>query len=244
MNIKTKKALASGALAISLGALALGVAGVSPALATSQATDPSGGGDTQLSASTETGPWCGWYLTDVSAELELVPVNVEETTYVGTAIDLTVTDPLGLSAFVGGSESHSDDTSNCSWYGDTNKQAVEVSVTADSANFMATPFLGDPDTSMDFSLDSDNRLTITVAADTDFCNGFFVTDLTYIYGESLTATPIESAVFTEVGTTDRCDWEVTYSTSIPAGLVPTYGGDTYVYTGPTLTTTLEIIDTF
>ena len=245
MNIKTKKALAGGALVISLGALALGVAGVSPALATSQAPDPSGGGETQLSASTETGAWCGWYLTDVSSELVLEPVNALETTYVGTAIDLTATDPLGSSAFVGGTDFHDEDTTNCSWYGAPNQQAVEVSIEADSANFeaMAEFYNDETDTSMDFSLTSENRLTITVDEDVAYCNGFFVTPETSIYGGALTSTPIESAVYTDVGTTDRCDWDVTYTTSIPAGLVPTYGGTTYSYTGPTLTTTREIIDT-
>ena len=256
MNIKTKKALAGGALVISLGALALGVSGVGPALATSEGPLPSGGGDTDLTASTLTGAWCGWYLTDVSSELVLEPVNALETTYVGTAIDLTATDLLGSSAFVGGTDVHDDDTTNCSWYGAPNQQAVEVSIEADSANFeaMAEFYNDETDTSMDFSLNSDNPLTITVDEDlaTDevtglrlYCNGFDVTEVTTIYGTllDLISNPISSAVYTDVGTTDRCDWDVTYSTSIPAGLVPTYGGTTYSYTGPTLTTTLEIIET-
>ena len=245
MNIRIKKALASGALAISLGALAFGVAGVSPALATDTPAPPAdpqvlGDGATDLDTSITSVAWCGWYLSGVAADLTLVPVDGVTTTYNGLEIPLTA-ENSGLTAFVGGDNEHVDDVDNCSWYGDSNTQAVEVTITASSVLFSAESSLGS-DAEMNFSLEESNKLNITVDQVEESCVGFTTTSEDPIWGEDTTSNPVTSAVYTDVGTNDICDWSVTYTTSIPGDMVPTYGGSIYSYTGPTLTTTLEIID--
>jgi hypothetical protein len=245
MNIRIKKTLASGALAISLGALTLGVAGVSPSLAAPGTDDDVsrnpqvlGSSETTLDTSITSVTWCGWYLTGVSGALTLAPSDGVTELYDGTEIPLTVSND-GLSVYVGGDATYSDSPENCSWYGDSNKQAVEVTVTASTDAFTASSSVGS-DTAMDFYLDSENPLNIGITEDTE-CAGFTTTSADQIQGADLVSNPVTSAVFTLVGTNDICDWSATYTTSIPAGMVPTYGGSLYSYTGPTLTTTLEII---
>lgn len=241
MKTRTKKFLASGALAVSLGALALGVSGVGPALATTSGPDPdpAGGFSTTLGASTETGEWCGWYLRGVDSDLTLMPVIPTQDTYTGVEIELEVED-TELSAFVNGTSVYSNSSDNCSWYGNANKQAVSVTVTAADNEFTATTTEGS-DTSMDFFLTDLNPLTLTVTEGAECAtNGFFIDSLDEIAGADLTSEPVTSAVSSAVQTTDTCGWDVTYGVSIPEDLVPTYGGAAYVYTGPTLTTTLEV----
>jgi hypothetical protein len=161
------------------------------------------------------------------------------TEYDGDAIPLSAQN-TGLSAHVGGSSLYDELPDNCSWYGPDNKQAVAVTLSTTTNSFTATNLMG-TDAEMDFNLDSDNKLNISVEKDTA-CTGFTTTDLDAIFGEDNESEPVSSALSASVGTNDVCDWSITYETSIPAGMVPTYGGTLYSYTGPTITTTLEIIE--
>jgi hypothetical protein len=253
MNLKTKKALASGALAISLGALALGVAGISPAIAEGESGAPADpivlngeapgtpgtSSSTSTSTSTETLDWCGWYLSGVDGELSLEPDTV--TKYAGEAIELSAED-AGLSVFVGGTSTHSEATDNCSWYGVDNKQEISVTVTASGYEFDGEVDGGSGDESMDFILDSGNPLNIDVTADTTCTSGGFgIDDQASIYSpDTLISKPVTSNSQSAVTTVDKCDWSVDYVTSIPGGLIPLYGGVIYDFVGPTLTTTLSI----
>lgn len=264
MNLRIKKAAAIGALTISMGTLALGVAGMNPALANEEqpagavVVDGNASGATSLSASTTTTRWCGWYLSGVDTELQLTAAS---NTYDGSRIVLSAEDSglevfvNGLQAFGDGSFSdYSSDEANCSWYGSSNIQEAHVRVTANNATFTGTADRGgspDPtDTSMNFVLsDTDEALSLDVTEADVSCTsfGFDLTAATDIHSGSLTSTTVMSASDQAVGddpvvgTNDRCVWSVGYATAIPAGKVPTYGGVLYVYTGPTLTTTLEII---
>jgi hypothetical protein len=252
MNVKTKKALASGALAISLGALALGVSGISPALAEVENGAPPNPvvlndgtpgeeSSTTITASTETLAWCGWYLSGVDGSINLAPET--ETKYDGTAINLSAEDS-GLSVFVGGTSTHSPEADNCSWYGDLNKQEVSITVLASSFAFDAevNGGAGSGDTSMDFTLDSGNPLNIDVTpSENCTTNLFVIDDEASIYSPStLDSKPVSSNAQAAVQTVDKCDWSVDYVTSIPGGLIPLFGGVTYDFVGPSLTTTLEI----
>lgn len=243
MNSKFKKALAGATLSLAIGAMAIGIAGVGPALA---ATTQPGSGDVGLtesttSASTTTLPWCGWYLTGIDATLAL---DASNSTYDGTEIDLTASDD-GIEAFVNGSGTYSSATDNCSWYGSANQQAAWVSVVANSAAFTATtPADTDgTDSSMNFNLDSANKLNITVTENPDgscVADGFTLVPDASVFDGTLSSNPIKSAASVDVTTTDRCAWSMNYATKIPGGKVPTYGEATYTFTGPTLTTTLDI----
>lgn len=243
METKFKKALAGVTLTLAIGSLALGIAGVGPAIAatTQPGAEDVGSTTSSTSASTTTLPWCGWYLSGIDASLALDASKAE---YDGTEIDLTATD-TAIEAFVNGSEVYSDTTDNCSWYGSANQQAAWVSVSANTAEFTATTTADadGTDSSMDFNLDADNKLNITVAQNPDGsceADGFSITPDASVFGGTLSSNPIKSALAADVTTTDKCAWSMSYATKIPGGKVPTYGEATYEFTGPTLTTTLDI----
>jgi hypothetical protein len=244
MNLKTKKALASGTLALSLGALALGIAAVNPALANEeQQFDSTGSGTTSFVAETMTQAWCGWYLQGIDSSLTMTATSER---YDGSEIGLSA-DDTGLEVFVGSSSTYSDQADNCSWYGSSNQQAAWVTVNANHAGFTGTADreVPDPtDDSMNFMLDSVvNPLTLTITAgETCASDNFIVDQLDSISDGDLFSNPVKSAIETDVLTTDRCGWDVVYGTKIPTGKVPKFGGVVYDFTGPTLTTTLEIQD--
>lgn len=242
MNIKFKKALAAGSLTLALGGLALSFTGVGAAIAATTAPSGSdvGTATSSTTASTTTLPWCGWYLTGIDSALTLSGATV----YDGTEVSLTAAD-TSLEAFVNGSSTYSAADDNCSWYGNTNKQAAWVSVTADTAAFDAstTADTAGTDNSMDFALDTDNKLNITAVEDPSAnctTNGFSITADASVFGTTLSSNPVKSALSTDVTTHDKCTWSMNYATKIPGGKVPTYGDATYTFTGPTLTTTLDI----
>lgn len=259
MKIRIKRALATGALAISLGALALGVAGINPALAETSGAPPTPEiiddiSSTTLGSSTQTLSWCGWYLSGVSESIQLVPVDDPDTVgliesdgpdankYDGTEILIGASDS-DISLFVNGNSSYLDDADNCSWYGDPNKQEVWVSVEASGVSFDAVSDNAGPDSSMNFDLENSNPLNLNVVPD-QFCvptYGFSIDAEASIYDvDSLESFPVKSNSQASVGTTDMCSWTVNYVTSIPSGLVPVYGDALYTYTGPLLTTTMEV----
>jgi hypothetical protein len=243
MNLLLKKSLAGVTLSLAMAGLLAGTMAVGPALANQQQEEPENGFEgisASTSASTYTLPWCGWYLTGVSDSLTL---NGSSTSYDGTEIELSGED-TELLAFVNGSESYSEATDNCSWYGAENRKAAQVTVTANGSAFDGAPEGGDEnDTSMDFALEAENKLNIAVNEDPDgacTADGFQVNPDASMYNDVLSSTPIQSANSTDVTTTNRCAWSMEYSTKIPAGMSPKYGALNYFFTGPTLTTTLDI----
>jgi hypothetical protein len=242
MNLLLKKSLAGVTLSLAMAGLLAGTMAVGPALANQQQEEPEGGFEgisATTSASTYTVPWCGWFLTGVSTELVL---DGSSTSYDGRAIDLTGED-TDLMAFVNGSDTYSAAPENCSWYGASNTKAAQVTVTANGSTFDGTPEGGDDeDQSMDFDLVADNKLDISVLDPDGACaaDGFQVNPDASVYEGVTSSTPIESADVENVSTIDRCAWSMEYSTTIPADMSPKYGALNYYFTGPTLTTTLDI----
>jgi hypothetical protein len=244
MNLLLKKSLAGVTLSLAMAGLLAGTMAVGPALANNQQDEPDegfAGISATTSASTVTLPWCGWYLTGVSDSLNLVGAQEK---YDGTELELSGQDDE-LVAFVNGSETYSDSADNCTWYGAQNTKAARVTVSADGASFDARPDGGDEsDNSMDFVLDEANKLDIAVIQNPDgacTADGFQVDADASVYESNLSSTPIQSAAADSVTTTNRCGWSMQYNTTIPGGLSPWYGDLTYFFTGPTLTTTLDIL---
>jgi hypothetical protein len=50
-----------------------------------------------------------------------------------------------------------------------------------------------------------------------------------------TAIPLDAAE-----SNDKCNASMSLSVTIPAGKTPRYAGDTYTFTGPTMTTNIDI----
>jgi hypothetical protein len=191
-------------------------------------------------------PWCGWYVsTDDATEIALEPVEGEPTEYTGIEISLAET-ATQTTAYVGpesGLTSRPDIT-DCSWFTEGSKYGARYDVTASGETFTASAVLlgGDTlDAPMNFEATSGtNPLRITnVGIETCSSDNFEPSLSAELYGSTLTTTPW--TVLTEdVENNNFCQWSAKYEIKIPTGLIPTYGGVTYKWTGPTLTHTLVI----
>jgi hypothetical protein len=247
MKTQIKKTLATVTLAFSVTGLAAGLGGVALATAAEgeRPTAASGNvGNTTTSASTTTLPWCGWYINGLSNEIILDG----EATYEGTAVELSGSSAAKVSAFVNGSSTYSSSSTNCSWYSDSNKQSASLTVALAAGELTsftaATDRLDSSDTSMNFDLTSDNKLSITATPDADCeTNKFAVVSDASIFSGQTSSTPVRSSTLrTEITTANKCSWTMNYATTIPANKTPKYGNETYNYTGPTLVTSLAVAD--
>lgn len=247
MNTQIKKSLAAIALTFAVSGLAVGFSGVALATAAEgeRPTEATGNvGNTTTSASTTTLPWCGWYIAGLSNTIILEGAE----TYEGVAVDLSGSSAATVSAFVNGSSNYSPTSSNCSWYSDSNKQSASLTVAladGESTAFTAATDRLDPsDTSMNFDLTADNKLSITATPGVDCeTNNFEVAPDASIYFGQTSSTPVQSSnLRTEITTTNKCSWTMNYATTIPANKTPKYGNETYNYTGPTLVTSLAVTD--
>jgi len=244
MDIRIKKVLAMAGLPIAAAGLVAGFMGAGAANAASPNVN-NGTPVTQTatpSASTKTLPWCGWTIQGLPTSLTLLDKAVTGTAvskYKGVAIDLEGS-ANDIKAFVGGSDSYNPDVDNCSWFNDSNKQGLSLTVSAASAKFTASAATGGADPKMDFSLSDSNKLNIVPSYGTDCANGFSTDSALSVYGTNLTTTPVHTTNKSDVTTVSACTWSLKYSTQIPGGLSPAYGDQTYTFTGPTLTTTVTV----
>jgi len=255
MNLRLKKALAIATMPLAGAGLVVGLMTAGPAYAgdmpisvsnPSATPAPLASKAASVAAETKTVPWCGWTVSGLPSGLTLedsvAKTANKPSSYKGTEIVLGGS-TSGVSAFVSGSNVVSAVEDNCSWYGDSNKQGLTMTVTASRANFTARP-AGETsdDAGMGFSLTEDSKLTITPTY-SGCSNAFVTSDSLSVWGgvnEKLTSTPVKASDKSKVTTTSACTWSLTYAAKIPGGLTPLFGDKTYAFTGPTLTTTVNI----
>jgi hypothetical protein len=241
MNIKFKKALAASSLTLALGGLAVGMTGVAAAVAVDAPGISGDSGSAVAGATTVTLPWCGWHVAGLPSTLNLVGDEATGTTakYAGLEIPLSSTAD-NISTHVGGSSTYSSADDNCSWFDDSKKQAVKLTIAADGTAFIANAG-ENPDAGMNFDLNgSTNALHVTATPVADSCSNFGVTPSASIGGATLSSPTLTSPNVAGVTTKNVCAFSLEFATKIPGGMIPAYGDQTYNYTGPTVTSTLEI----
>lgn len=252
MNILLKKVAAIAALPIATTGLVVGLIGSGPAFAYDMpgtVSNPSAtpaalaDGDASVSASTKTVPWCGWTVSGLPNTLVLTDTSVaagQTSKYVGSEISLAGASG-SISAFVSGTgAAATEDVDNCSWYGDDNKQGLAMTVRASGAGFSATAAQGGADAGMGFDLTELKPLSITPTYAASCANGFTTSDSLSVYAGSLGSNPVTTKSKASVSTTTACSWTLDYAATIPAGKEPKFGDQVYTFTGPTLTTTVNI----
>lgn len=252
MNLRLKKALAIAAMPLAGAGLIAGLMTAAPAYAgdmpgtvadPSSTPAPLASQEASVAAETKTVPWCGWTVsglpTGLTLEDTVAKAASKPSSYKGAEIALGGS-TTGVSAFVSGSNVASTDEENCSWYGDTNKQGLTMTVTASRANFTARPDgAASDDEGMGFSLTDTSKLTIT--PEYSGCSDAFVTSNNLsVWADQLTSTPVTASDKSKVTTISACTWGLTYAAKIPGGMKPLFGDKTYAFTGPTLTTTVNI----
>ena len=199
--------------------------------------DPIDAGEGATSSSVVVPPWCAWYLNGSAATIDLAPAD--EAKYVGEDLVVTAESP-DMYAYIG---SDVDQTSamagdNCSWFGATPWNA-EFTVSIDGTKFTANTSSGQRDSEMDFYVSDDSPISIEptlTGCDVSFTKG--------PASQLPDGVATEANVWTNVagGTNDFCSFKFNYSVTIPGGLIPSYGGTTYIWTGPKVTHTVTVTD--
>ena len=216
-------------------------------------TDPNGGeeitgADATTQSEVPTNLWCTWYINGLDASITLESPNEGTDEYEGETLLLTGTqadqEVLVAGYTAGASPSILDrapesDDYDCSWY--NSEQGVKVTVTSDGDGFSAEAAAGGPDSEMGWTLDEE-AIAVTYTANPDgSCAGWTVASALDIDGDLAT---IDAAVFPYASvaeTEEDCSWSSTFAVNMPAGMMPTYPGQTYTFTGPTLETSVVFL---
>ena len=229
--------------ALGLGATAFGVPGDD---GTRQSMDDLEISSLDVTTEIPVSPWCGWYVsTDEASDIALVPIAGAPEEYTGLEIALAQT-AATTTAYVGPASGLTEKqaSDSCSWFTEGSKYGARYDVEADGSIFAASAMLSGgatADTEMNFTAtDGTNPLVITnTGIDDCSSEGFIPAGSAEISDGNLTTTPW-TVLTAAVLTNNFCQWSAKYEIKIPSGLIPTYGGVTYKWTGPTLTHTLVI----
>jgi hypothetical protein len=203
--------------------------------------------------STDVRPWCGWTaLAATTSAIVLVPGASQDAVYDGDAIALEAigqefaikVGPVRSSPVEAGVEFEEEESDNCSWFNDDQKNGVAVTTTLDHNNFVGASNKNtgaETDTSMNFDAEENNKFTIANTADEGSCTNFSFIDPPLVVTSGETALAGASVVTMGAGTTSTnnfCSWKSDYSITIPAGMTPLFGDSTYSFAGPTITNTM------
>ena len=206
---------------------------------------PSGSGDGGTSSTVSTNLWCTWYVNGVDGDISLTPTAGLDAEYEGESFPLAGS-VNGQQALVAGwvdGETPTIATQSdydCSWY--NAEKGLLVKVTSTGSGFTAAAATGGDDNAMDFSL-TDGPIAVTYtenpdnscSADWNLASGLTIDS----NGDHVDAAKILYS--DSMATNESCSWDTTYAVSIPAGKAPTYPGQDYEFTGPTLTTSVEFL---
>ena len=194
-------------------------------------------GEGATSSSVVVPPWCAWYLNGSAETIDLEPPA--DAKYIGDELVVTAESPV-MYAYIGSEidQTAEMDEDNCSWFGATPWEA-EFTVSIDGTDFAASTAGAARDVAMDFAVDNENPISIVPAFDGCGANFTEGPASQLPEGEAMSA-----EVWTNIagGTNDFCTFSFTYSVTIPDGLIPSYGGTTYIWTGPNITHTVTVTD--
>ena len=192
-------------------------------------TGSSDAGSGSFSASVVVPPWCGWSQTEIS-DLTLTGDGL----YIGDAYTLQGSSGSVYAYINGGSSITSQAASdNCSWF-NTTPYAAALNMALGDVSFEGTSDAEPGVVDEEFSWDG--NLTFTNNFDEGSCTNF----TTGAGAELTTAGDVDvwSVDSGDTTTNNFCSYSISYGSTIPADLNPTYGDSTYTIAGPTLTVTL------
>jgi len=230
-----KKTLGASLLAASVPGLIFSITAVPMAL----------GVDAGMSSTIVTEEECTWKMMNAPSSLALTPADPDEE-YEGVALDVSST----ASNFDVHSTGNLDETpsldahNECTFYGEGNVTRPIVTLSINSGDFTAAHG-GTADADLDFSLDADNALDAAWSGAA--CAEKWTRSDLNLYTGALSGTLVTIPVVTDVtdpvsdnvaGSNDRCTANVGFTVTIPANMKPDAPGESYVWTGPTLTTAL------
>jgi len=190
---------------------------------------PAGSGS--FSSTVAVPPWCGWSQTPATESLTLTG----EGSYTGESYNLEGTSG-DIYAYVNGGSAITSEAAadNCSWFG-TSPYGAQLDMSVPDTNFE-----GESDDAAAEGVDA----AFSWSGNLGFANNFKVgscANFTTTPGAELSTgglVTVWTVAAADATTNNFCDYSITYTSTIPAGLNPTYGDSNYTITGPTLTVTL------
>jgi hypothetical protein len=260
-----KKEIAGWGSASLVAPMLLGAMTMSVAIGASGTDfDEQAGADSSSAAVTSTvatEELCTWYLLGAPSSLALsagVDGDGDPVEYEGTALSLSAqlihADSASLTAYASGNETGDnlwadDGFSECTFYGEVTRPIVTVEL--DGIDFTAAVAAGETDagaadSAVSFSATAQSELTFDFETRGSTCTSWTVADINVVSEATKQGVPMKVASLDDVGNpvnvasdAKRCSRESTISTTVPASLTPTYPGQDYVWTGPTVTYTLR-----
>lgn len=208
---------------------------------------------------------CTWYLLGAPSSLALeagTDGNGNDLEYEGVALSLSAelvhADSASLTAYSSGNESGDnlwgdDEYSECTFYGEATRPIVTVEL-ADIEFTAATSGTADPanqaDTAVSFSAAATSQLNFDFTTRGSTCTTWTLDDISVTSDATKQGVPMKITSLNDVGNpvnqasdAKRCSRDSTISVTVPANLTPTYPGQEYVWTGPTVTYTLRTSST-
>jgi hypothetical protein len=246
-----------GFLEIAIGLLAICLSGVFFG-GFASADDAAGDVDGSISTTTselDTQEQCTWFVTGVPATVVMI-IDPDETItkYDGTDMDLTNETPDALTAYTSGNEGtgNADGNTECTFY--NAKTGITISKSISAYAFTARKVGADSDEGgMGFDLSSGNALGINYTegncwtnADADEETSGWTKGNASLYGVSNNSASVLSLAFASTqqvnteSTSERCTLSGSYSVTVPSGKQPSFPGSNYVFSGPTISTDIEL----
>jgi len=195
---------------------------------------------------------CTWYIEGVQDSVTMAAV--EDAEYDGTELEMSE-EPGALSVYFSGNEGLGiiDAHSACTWFGEENRDGIEVTMSVDGTSFLAEAAVGGNDDGMDFSASTALPFMVEFTNGGDLCRtgggasawevnplvvNEMLTSATVMTQTELNTTGVPSD---DPGSNDACTSATEWSVTIPANKQPSYPGESYTFTGPTVTTAVEIL---
>jgi hypothetical protein len=175
-------------------------------------------------------PWCGWSQTPATESLTLTGAG----DYTGEPYNLAGTSG-DIYAYVNGGSAITSEAAadNCSWFG-TSPYGAQLDMSVPNTNFE-----GESDAAagvVDAAFSWSGNLGFANNFEVGSCTNFMTNPGAELSaGGTVTVWTVDAVNAT---TNNFCDYSITYTSTIPAGLNPTYGDSNYTITGPTLTVVL------
>ncbi len=259
LTIKSKRFFAAVAVIISAGGLMVTLTSSTFASAT---------GSVGSSASVGTVPLCVWQLSGVTDSVTLSHPDASNggdahIAYVGDDFILAGSSSQQASIYVGPagqSAASSTDVDNCSFYnefgqGISNTGAIaQLAIVETATAKFRADYNGSEDTAMSFPLNGTTptgstkarNLSLTITPANCYSSKVGSAGDNWVKESGTTglnsgSSPIPLATLSKANTTtsSTCSFSSSLSVYIPGGLTPAHPGNSYTYTGPTLTTTLS-----
>ena len=224
-------------------------------------TEPNGGAvvdnEQLVTSAVPTQLWCTWYVNGVD-DISLKPPIVDTVGGVPVYAEYEGVDMLlstdqnqeillaGWTEF--GQPTVADrfsgvDNFDCDWY--VNEVGITVSVdSAETTRFSAAALLGGADTEMGWPL-SAKSLIVSYGENTEYvtnnCENWVPAPLPQVFDGIYTGGQVLSKSSGDASTSSYCAITATFEVTMPGGMMPTFAGQDYTFTGPTLTTKVAFI---